>query len=99
MMSQQASTPLDKSSTSSQMGRPGKLPTRPPVDLSILDDAPTVKYPYDPNDACDDLPAFAWAVYIFTNARMSEAEEYCRRCDPDMYASFRDHIILAFKAY
>jgi hypothetical protein len=48
---------------------------------------PAVKSPYDPQNACDDLPSITYALNLFLDSYMVESEEYCNEVDPEKYVS------------
>jgi len=62
------------------------------VNANVLDNKPTIPHPYNPKNACDDLPAVRCAIDMFQDSYMLEAEEYLNTCDPDKF----DHLLSSF---
>ena len=48
---------------------------------SIFTIPPSVKYPYNPQEALDDIPGIKYAMDLFLASRMIEAEDYCNTSD------------------
>jgi len=48
---------------------------------SALTGPPSVKRPYNPEDALDDLPGVSYALELFLKSQMFESEEYCHKSD------------------
>ncbi|KAF8632740.1 hypothetical protein AX15_001709 [Amanita polypyramis BW_CC] len=42
---------------------------------------PTIKYPYNPDNALEDIPGVHYALEVFLNSHMLESEEYCHQSD------------------
>ncbi|KAH7920441.1 hypothetical protein BV22DRAFT_804226 [Leucogyrophana mollusca] len=51
-------------------------------EMSSMPPAPTMKEPYNPADALDDIRGVTWALHEFLHSRMVESEEYCNKIDP-----------------
>jgi hypothetical protein len=56
-----------------------KLPTSPRNPLLTF--APSVKVPYTPQEALDDIPGVSHALELFLASHMVESEEYCHKMD------------------
>lgn len=55
--------------------------TEEPSYKSFYPSPPSVKYPYNPADALEDLPGVSYALEQFLMSHMLESEEYCDRSD------------------
>ncbi|KAF8659477.1 hypothetical protein AX16_001844 [Volvariella volvacea WC 439] len=44
---------------------------------------PSVKTPYNPEDALTDLPAISYALELFLSSQMVESEDFCHRSDKE----------------
>ena len=44
-----------------------------------------------PESVLEDIPGLNYALHLFLASQMVEAEDYCKECDPNMYAVSRRH--------
>jgi hypothetical protein len=42
---------------------------------------PSVKVPYNDQEALDDIPGLSYALELFLSSHMVESEEYCHKMD------------------
>jgi hypothetical protein len=47
----------------------------------VYSSPPTVKVPYNPREALDDIPGVCYALEQFLASHMVESEEYCHNLD------------------
>lgn len=57
-------------------GKPTHVPWKP-----VFSSPPTVKVPYNPREALEDIPGVCYALEQFLASHMVESEEYCHKLD------------------
>ena len=55
--------------------------------LFVVGSPPDVKYPYNVDDALDDIAGVQYALEVFLSSHMLESEEFCRTSDETKYVA------------